>query len=420
MEPLSYIAAVVLGGLYVWTLYNLPILIKGLRKRFQNGAVVPLAERIEASPKFSILVAAKNEELVLGRLLSRLVDLEYPRDRYEVLIVEDGSSDQTAKVGRDYESKFPNMIKFFHRSSSTGKPAALNYGLGFASGEFVVVVDADNVPDRDFLAKATKYFDDPGVVAVQGVTRPINRDENFITKLGSYEEGAWFRPYVQGKEMLGLFVPLTGSCGFVRREFLQKLGGWENTAVAEDIELAARIVKHGGRIRYATDILSLQEYPSSLRQLINQRTRWFRGYMQTFVKYGSLLKNPSKVSLDAEVTLSGPLVINLTLITYAITILDLLLPARTFSDFPVLILADAATILTVVTLMLCSLAIFRNIRPMRPRNLIWIPLVFAYWFLQTAIAANALLQMVLGRKAVWVKTEKTGRITVRPEMVGLL
>ncbi len=112
-------------------------------------------------PKFSILVAAKNEELVLGRLLSRLVDLEYPKDRYEVLMVEDGSMDQTAKVGRDFESKFPNLIKFSHRSNSSGKPAALNYGLGNASGEIVVVVDADNVPRRDFLARAARYFDDP-------------------------------------------------------------------------------------------------------------------------------------------------------------------------------------------------------------------------------------------------------------------
>jgi len=305
MEPLSYIGLVVLGGLYAWTLYNLPILTVGLRRTFQNGGFVPIAEKGRASPKFSILVAAKNEGLVLGRLLSRLVDLDYPKDRYEVLIVEDGSSDQTAKIGRDYETKFPNLIKFFHRSSSTGKPAALNYGLGFASGEIAVVVDADNVPARDFLAKAIKYFDDPGVVAVQGITRPINKDENFITKLNAYEEAAWFRPYVQGKEMLGLFIPLTGSCGFVRREILQKLGGWKDTSITEDIELAARIAKNKGRIRYAIDVISLQEYPFSMRQFIRQRTRWFRGYMETFVKYGTLLKDPNKVSIDAEACWAG-------------------------------------------------------------------------------------------------------------------
>ncbi len=252
------------------------------------------------------------------------------------------------------------------------------------------------------------------VTAVQGMTRPINRDENFITKLTAYEEAAWFRPYIQGKETLGLFVPLTGSCGFVRREYLQKLGGWDNTSIAEDIELAARIVKHKGSIRYAPDVLSFQEYSSSLRQFISQRTRWFRGYMETFAKYGTLLKDPNKVSVDAEVTLSGPLVLNLITITYLITLLNLLMPGRAGSE-PVVLIA-AATALTGATLLLCGIAIFAHIRPPKLRNLVWIPLVFAYWFLQTAIAARALVETVLKTKTGWVRTEKTGKTTPTPDM----
>jgi cellulose synthase/poly-beta-1,6-N-acetylglucosamine synthase-like glycosyltransferase len=411
MGPLSYITVVVLSGLFIWTLYNLPILAKGFRKT--SHAEGPIEKRT-SFPKFSILIAAKNEELVLGRLLSRLVNLDYPKGRYEVLIVEDGSSDHTAQVGRDYEYRFPNIIKFSHRLSSSGKPAALNYGLGLASGEIVVVVDADNVPRRDFLSKAARYFDDPNVTAVQGMTRPINRDENFITKLSAYEEVAWFRLYIQGKESLGLFVPLTGSCGFVRRDYLQKLGGWDTASITEDIELAARIVKHKGVIRYAPEVLSFQEYPSSLRRFVNQRTRWFRGYMETFVKYGMLLENLNRVSIDAEVTLSGPLILNLITVTYAIALLNLVMPSMAASD-PAMLTA-AATILTGATLLLCGMAIFAHIRPIRLRNLRWIPLVFAYWFLQTAIAARALVEMLLKRKNGWVRTEKTGKTTPTPDM----
>jgi cellulose synthase/poly-beta-1,6-N-acetylglucosamine synthase-like glycosyltransferase len=416
MEPLSCVTVVVLGGLFIWTLYNLPILAKGLRETLHAEGHI---EKNKSFPKFSILVAAKNEELVLGRLLSRLVDLDYPRERFEVLVVEDGSGDQTAKIGCGYEAKFPDLIKFFHRSSSTGKPAALNYGLSVASGDIVAVLDADNVPARDFLAKAASHFNDPGVVAVQGMTRPINKDDNFITKLNAYEEAAWFRPYIQGKETLGLFVPLTGSCGFVRREFLQKLGGWDNTSIAEDIELAARIVKHKGAIRYAPDVLSFQEYPSSLRRFVSQRTRWFRGYMETFVKYGTLLKDPNRVSIDAEATLGGPLVLNLVAITYLITLLNLLMPSRAVSEPALAMLAEGATVLTAATLLICGVAIFDDIRPMRLRNLVWIPLVFAYWFLQTAIAARAFLGMVLKTRTGWVRTQKTGRTTISPEMMEL-
>ena len=288
----------------------------------------------------------------------------------------------------------------------------MNYGLSHSEGEIVAVVDADNVPERDFLMRASGYFDDSNVTAIQGLTRPINRDENFVTKLNSYEEAAWFRPYLLGKEKFGLFVPLTGSCGFVRRVSLEKLGGWENASVTEDIELAARIVKYKGRIRYATDVVSLQEYPASFRQFIRQRTRWYRGYMDTFIKYGSLLRSPTKMTIDAEATLSGPLVLNLTLVTYAIGVLNLLIPTRSFSNPIISVLADAAAALTAATLLVCGVVIVNHVRPVRFRNLAWIPVVYAYWFLQTAIALRALLQVIFRRRATWARTVKTGTMTI--------
>ena len=413
MEPLTIITGVVLGALYVWTLYNLPILVRGMRGPLQTDTPHTTDGKIGYLPKFSILVAAKDEENVLGRLLARLVELDYPRDRYEVLVVEDGSKDSTARIGREYEMKFPKLIKFFHRPISTGKPAALNYGLSHAAGEIVAVVDADNVPQRDFLAKVSSYFEDSSITAVQGMTRPINRDDNFVTKLNAYEEAAWFRPYLLGKEKFSLFVPLTGSCGFVRRESLERLGGWEEASVTEDVELAARIVKHKGRIRYAVDVVSFQEYPASFRQFIRQRTRWYRGYMDTFIRYGGLLRNPTKVTIDAEATLSGPLVLNLTIVMYAISILNLLSPAKIFSNPIVLFLAEAATVLTAATLFVCGVVIVNHVRPVRLRNLAWIPVVYAYWFIQTGVALRALLQVVFRRRAVWVRTEKTGKMSLK-------
>ncbi len=412
MEPLTIITGVILGGLYIWTLYNLPILIRGLRGVLRTDAPHTYDTKIGYLPKFSILVAAKDEENVLGRLLARLVELDYPRNRYEVLVVEDGSKDGTARIARGYELMYPKLIRFFHRATSTGKPAALNYGLRLAMGEIVAVLDADSLPEHNFLARASPYFEDSSVIAVQGMTRPINGEENFVTKLSAYEEAAWFRPYLLGKEKFGLFVPLTGSCGFVRRESLERLGGWEEASITEDVELAARIVKHNGRIRYAVDVVSLQEYPASFRQFIRQRTRWYRGYMDTFIKYGSLLRNPTKMTIDAEATLSGPFVLNLTIATYAISILNLIMPAKVFSDPLVLLLAEAATALTGATLLVCGIVIVNYVRPVRFRNLAWIPVVYAYWFLQTALALRALLQVVFRRRAIWARTEKTGRTTL--------
>ena len=108
MEPLTIITGVVLGSLYVWTLYNLPILLRGMREPASNTSTTSLEPQRGYLPKFSIIVAAKDEEKVLGRLLSRLVELDYPKDRYEVLVVEDGSSDGTARIGHDFRRCFLN------------------------------------------------------------------------------------------------------------------------------------------------------------------------------------------------------------------------------------------------------------------------------------------------------------------------
>ena len=411
LEALSVAAMLLLGGLYAWVFYNVPILIKGLRAKFEVAKDRAPMAAVDSFPRFSIIVAAKNEALVLGRLLSRLTELDYPKGRYEVLVIEDGSSDETAKVGRHYELKFPELIRFHHRDETSGKPAALNCGSSLASGEIVVIVDADNLPNRDFLRRAARYFDDPQVVALQGLTLPINENENLVTKICSYEEKAWFRPYILGKEKLGLFVPLTGSCGFIRREFLERVGGWDNKSLTEDLELSARIIEREGRIRYATDVICLQEYPSSAVQFIKQRARWTRGYTETFLTYGKALRNVNKTTIDVEFTLARPLALNLILAAYAIAVIGAVTP-RIFPDPSVLILADGAAFLMAATLLLRGILILVSTKPVKIRNLIWIPLVYGYWILQAVIAARAFLQVAFGRPSSWTKTERSGGVTV--------
>jgi len=279
-----------------------------------------------------------------------------------------------------------------------------------AEGEIIVVTDADNVPQRDFLRRAAGYFGDANVVAVQGLACAINEDESIVAKICSYEEAAWFRPCMLGKERLGLFVPLTGSCEFIRRDFLEKVGGWDSLSITEDIELAARTVEARGRIRYAPDVVCFQEYPSSFLQLVRQRTRWARGYLETLLKHSKLMERPNKMTVDVEFTLTRPIVLNLVLLAYAITAVGILIP-QAIGNSTLLALAEGTSILTAGMLLIHGILIFHQIQPMRLRNLIWIPLVYGYWAMQALIAAYAFLQFCSRKPAVWVKTEKTGRIT---------
>lgn len=358
---------------------------------------------------FTILVPVKNEEKVIGRFLEAVALLNYPNDKKEIIIVEDGSTDRTAEICKKYAMEHNKLtVKILHKSTSNGKSPALNYGVKHARGEIIAIFDADNVPYADALLNACKYFEDSKVAAVQGRTMSINQDENVLTKFVSYEDAVWCEAYLRGKDALNLFVHLKGSCQFIRRTILNKLDGFDEKTLSEDMELSAKLTEKGYKVRYASDVCSWQETPASLKRLLTQRTRWFRGTMEVAFKYGRLMAKPSLKSFDAEATLFGPFILIASLLTYLASLYTFLIP------FPLSLLLEVTTRFTAVsatlTLFICGLALIYASKPRKATNVFWLPFIYLYWTLQTFIAIYAVLLIFLRRPQKWVKTEKTGVI----------
>jgi cellulose synthase/poly-beta-1,6-N-acetylglucosamine synthase-like glycosyltransferase len=360
-------------------------------------------------PMVSIIVPVKDEEKVVGRLLEALLRLDYPPEKREIVIVEDGSVDKTVGICADYAERCPDQIKLIRRSVSNGKPSALNYALKHVRGEIVGVLDADSVPEPDALMKMVKYFEEPLVAAVQGKACSINADENMLTRFLSYEEEVQFEAYYRGKDVLSLFVPLNGSCQFIRREVLEEVGGWDEESLSEDMEMAVRLTEKGYRIKYAPDVRSWQESPASLTQLFRQRMRWFRGTMEVGLKYGRLVKKMDRRCIDAEITLAGPYIFIPCLIGYLITVYSLLIPLQ--PDTVSTIMANVTSLFTVFLLSIAGIALIYATKPRKIRNVVWLPFIYAYWILQNFVASYALVQIVLRRPRRWVKTKKTGTTT---------
>jgi len=410
MNPLYLIAVIVISLLYVWTLYNIPIVVAGLRnlrsgkrkRKFSGGSQKSL-------PTMSIIVPVKDEENVVGRLLKALAKADYPQDKKEIVIVEDGSIDRTGEICRKFADEHPGQVKLLRRSVSDGKPSALKEALKHVSGEIVAIFDADNIPEPDFLLRAASYFEDSSVAAVQGRLIAVNEDENILTKFVSQEEALRCEAYMRGKDALGLFVPLTGSCYFVKKSVLDDVGGWDSKVLSEDMELAARLTKNGHKIRYASDVKSWQEYPATVSAFFKQRTRWFRGTMEVSLSYGSLLKNPNKKSLDAEVTLAGPFVLISCLIGYLVTFSSLFIPMK--PDLAFIWLANITTLFTFLLLALAGVAMIFTEKPRKMSNILWLPFIYCYWFIQNFVASYAFLQILLRRPRKWEKTAKTGKTT---------
>jgi len=394
--------------LFAWAVYNFPAILIGVNQIRRKNADEELWEdyTVESLPFFSLIVPMKNEEKVAGRILRSLMKIDYPSDRYEVIVVEDCSVDETWNVCKQFETKYPKRIRCFHRNFSKGKPSALNYGLKFARGEIIGVFDADNLVKPDVLRRTAKYFENQEVAAVQGLLSSINPEENMVTKLIHYETVLQYHALLSGKDKLGLFVHFSGTCLFIRRKVLVEVGGWRDEELSEDLELSARLAEKGHFVKFASDIQSWIEVPSSFGQLLKQRVRWFRGCMEVALKYGKLLKRLNKRCLDAEMFFSGPFLMLMVLATYILSLFNVFASIRlgTYTSG----LLEFTSFVTLFGLFVLGIGLIYASKPRKINNLMWLPLVYFYWAFLVFVAFYAFLLIVFRRPKRWVRTPRTG------------
>jgi cellulose synthase/poly-beta-1,6-N-acetylglucosamine synthase-like glycosyltransferase len=388
----------VLGILLFWTIYNALLMFAGIGSKHK-----PSYKGIHELPKFSLVLPAKDEAAVIARCLDSLLSMDYPMEKMEIVVVAGESNDATKEICNDF-SRRSKIVRVLCEGTSSGKPAALNYALPYVTGEIVGVFDADSVPERNVLRRVASYFQDRSVTAVQGKTFSLNAKENMLTRMASMEERLWFEGTIRGREKLGLFVPLTGSCQFVRSCVLKELGGWEESSLAEDVELALKLTGKGYLVKFAPDVCAKQETPSSLNDLIKQRTRWYRGTMEAAFRYGTLLRSLSRKSLDAEVSQVGPFVMILALFSYVIGGVNLLFPPN---ESLLLVYAGLAAVLIISTLLYVGLSAFVIMKP-RKLNLLWFPFLNLYWVILNCIAFKAFVHILLRKPRKWTKTVKKG------------
>ncbi len=396
------ISIILLTVLLFWTSYNVSIILAGVRSKRKHYS---LNEENTNFPKFSIIVPTKDEEVVIRRCLDGLLNLNYPKDKMEVIIVDGNSKDSTVSICSEFSAKYSEIFKIIPQKDSTGKPAALNLGLRHATGDIIGVFDADSLPENHTLQKIASYFNDPQIKAIQGRTTSLNEKRNILTRVVTMEEKTWFQATLVGKENLRLFVPLTGSCKFIRRQVLEELGGWDETSLTEDVELAVRFVEKKYLIKYAPDVCSGQETPNGLSDLFKQRVRWYRGYMETALKYGRVLQKIDRRTVDTEISLASPFLMVVSLLSYVNWFYVAFFMSR---DSITVNLTGLVIVLTAVSLISIGIALAATEKPVKIRNLLWIPSIYTYWFVQTCFAGWAFIRLIFRRKRVWNRTAKKG------------
>ena len=236
-----------------------------------------VTKRLTHYPTVTILIPAYNEEDVIEDTLQSVLSIDYPREKLEIIVVNDGSTDRTREILRKYEDRVRVLDK-----PNGGKADALNFGLRYAKGEFLAVLDSDMRVPPDVLKRVLPYFDEPNVAAVTVTVLPRNT-ENMLERMQliEYHVIAVFRKLLEA--INGVYV--TPGFAVYRTDVIRKLGGWDTRNLTEDIEIAWRLLFHGYKVRMARDVRVYTVVPSSLRKFWKQRTRWNIGGLQTFFKY---------------------------------------------------------------------------------------------------------------------------------------
>jgi 1,2-diacylglycerol 3-beta-glucosyltransferase len=316
----------------------------------------PIAdESLADAPTVSLLVAAKNEEAVIGKLVKKLCELDYPDNKYEVWIVDDHSTDNTPAVLDRLAQEYP-QLKVLHRlgGSGGGKSGALNQVLPLTNGEIVGVFDADARVSSDLLRQTIPIFDVEEIGAVQVRKAIANAAFNFWT-MGQMAEMSLDSYFQQQRIALGGIGELRGNGQFVRRCALERCGGWNEQTITDDLDLTIRLHLDGWKIGSLQFPAVEEEGVTSAIALWHQRNRWAEGGYQRYLDYWRLI-------------LSKPMGLEKKIDLFSFMLMQYLIPTAAIPDFLMMLIRHQLPVLSPLTGLILSLSFWAMLTGLHRSN----------------------------------------------------
>ena len=368
-------------------------------------------------PFVTIQLPIYNEQFVIGRLIDACCRLDYPRDRFEIQLLDD-STDETVQVAKGIAERYaagfnglpPQPIFYIHRENRYGfKAGALDAGLKTARGEFVAIFDADFVPPKDWIMKVIHHFAEPGIGMVQTRWTHLNRNYSFLTQVEAILLDGHFVLEHGGRSRAGVFFNFNGTAGMWRKKVIGEAGGWQHDTLTEDTDLSYRAQLIGWKFKYLQDVECPAELPIEMTAFKTQQARWAKGLIQTGKKIlPGVLKSdaPFHTKLEAwyhlTANISYPLMIILS---------TLLMPAmiiRSYQGWVQMMLIDfplfMASTMSVSSFYLVSQ---KELYPDRwYRTFIYLPCLMALGVGLTITNTVAVMEAFFGVKSAFARTPK--------------
>jgi cellulose synthase/poly-beta-1,6-N-acetylglucosamine synthase-like glycosyltransferase len=284
-----YFAVMLILAFYGIHRYQLVWLYFKNKKNATKWSEPPMRFAEGQLPFVTIQLPIFNEQFVIDRLIDAVCKLEYPRDRFEIQVLDD-STDETTRVAREIVERYargfagmaPQPLVYLHRSNRHGyKAGALDKGLDVARGEFVAIFDADFVPPPQWVMQVIHHFAEPGIGMVQTRWTHLNRNYSFLTQVEAILLDGHFVLEHGGRSRAGVFFNFNGTAGMWRRETISAAGGWQHDTLTEDTDLSYRAQLVGWQFKYLQDVECPAELPIEMTAFKTQQARWAKGLIQT-------------------------------------------------------------------------------------------------------------------------------------------
>jgi cellulose synthase/poly-beta-1,6-N-acetylglucosamine synthase-like glycosyltransferase len=281
LQPTASVLVATVSGLYLIDLLFMSWVVTGSLRHTEPTTEIP--PRVQWPP-YTVLCPMYRETAVLSQFVEAIKTLDYPVGRLQVLLLleEDDLDTITYALSMDLPSYIEVIV--VPQGTPKTKPRACNEGLSIARGDYVVIFDAEDVPDPDQLKKAVLRFEtaSPQLACLQAPLNFYNARQNLLTRLFTAEYALWFDLNLAGLQRLNGPIPLGGTSNHFRAKTLRCLGGWDPYNVTEDCDLGIRLYKAGYRAAML-DSTTYEEANSSPKNWLRQRSRWIKGYMQTLL-----------------------------------------------------------------------------------------------------------------------------------------
>lgn len=266
--------------IFLFSLGQLHLTIHYLRARRDKKSDDPV---IRDYPQVTVQLPLYNEKYVASRLIDTICQLEYPREKLEIQVLDD-STDETLQIVAKQVDKWQkygvNIIHVRRPDREGFKAGALAFGLNQAKGEFIAIFDADFMPAPDFLTRTLAAFG-PDIGVVQTRWGHLNKEYSLLTRLQAFGLDAHFSVEQTGRNHAGSFINFNGTGGVWRRECIADAGGWSPDTLTEDLDLSYRAQLKGWKFRYLEDYVSPAELPVIMPAIKSQQYRWNKGAAET-------------------------------------------------------------------------------------------------------------------------------------------